>query len=88
MSIEIIKLDQLQTVCTVKDDKGKNCWGHLKEYLTAPQELIRQLPVKHKLYRCRRCLTIYTTPAQNHLHVSKDGTVLPPQTDEVPEKLS
>ena len=85
MGTEIIKLDKQQSVCTIKNEKGEICSGHLKEYMTASDSLRKQLPAKHTLYRCKRCKAVYMSPNQEHLHDAKGGVVLPPQTDEEPE---
>lgn len=79
MSIEIIKLSKPQTVCTVKNEKGDICSGHLKEMMSPSQELVKQIPADHKLYRCKACRTIYSSPAQKHLQYATAPSYLPPQ---------
>ncbi|MBI4852716.1 MAG: hypothetical protein HY819_13050 [Acidobacteria bacterium] len=79
MAIEILKQEKAITNCIVKNEKGVMCAGHLKEYLTATEELKKQIPAKHSIYRCRRCLALYTMPEQDHLHASKSGSLLAPQ---------
>jgi ribosomal protein L35AE/L33A len=39
---EYLPLKVGQTVCTVKDAKGQNCTGHIKEWHTAPPEIVRR----------------------------------------------
>ncbi|KAF0248109.1 MAG: hypothetical protein FD167_2488 [bacterium] len=77
--MEIIKQEKAITNCIIKNEKGDMCAGHLKEYLTASEELKKQIPAKHSIYRCRRCLALYTMPKQDHLQGSKSGVLLPPQ---------
>ncbi len=57
-----------QTVCTVKDEKGKNCWGHVKQWLTAPPEVVGKAAPGNTIHRCQRCHTIYEGPPQEYLH--------------------
>lgn len=78
--MEITKIDKAIANCTIKNEKGKPCAGHLKEYLTAPEALKKQFSSKQALYRCRRCLALYSMPKQDHLQDSKNGVLLPPQT--------
>jgi hypothetical protein len=78
--MNITKLDKAIANCIVKDEKGKMCAGHLKEYQTAPENLKKQVSAKEGLYRCRRCLALYTMPNQSHLKDSKDAILLLPQT--------
>jgi hypothetical protein len=78
--MEITKLDKIIANCIIKNDKGKSCAGHLKEYLTASESLKKQLPAKQGLYRCRRCLALYAMPKQEHLKTGKTPVILPPQT--------
>jgi hypothetical protein len=74
-------LDKLpiQTVCTVKDDKGKECNGHLKKYYpfaeyfsdvdeNTKQEIIKEFGQKKDLmlYRCRICKAIYRPGSNSH----------------------
>lgn len=48
-----------QTNCTQKDAKGKPCWGFLKVWTLAPQEMLKKIPAGEVLYRCQTCLTLY-----------------------------
>lgn len=57
-----------QTVCTVKDEKGQNCQGHVKQWLTAPAEVVSKAAPGNTLHRCQRCFTIYEGPPQQYLH--------------------
>jgi hypothetical protein len=83
MGVEIIKLEGKHFVCTIKNEKGDICSGHLKEYMTAPDSVRKQVTQGFKLYRCKRCKTIYASPPQEHLHASKEDEVIPPQNVEV-----
>jgi hypothetical protein len=60
-----------QTVCTVKDEKGQNCTGHVKQWLTAPSEVVKQAAPGNTIHRCQRCFTIYEGPPQEYLHPTK-----------------
>ena len=57
-----------QTVCTVKDEKGQNCQGHVKQWLTAPPEVVKKAAPGNTIHRCQRCFTIYEGPPQEYLH--------------------
>ncbi|MEK6287698.1 MAG: hypothetical protein AABO57_18425 [Acidobacteriota bacterium] len=57
-----------QTVCTVKDEKGKNCYGHVKQWLTVPPEVVGKGAPGNTIHRCQRCFTIYEGPPQEYLH--------------------
>lgn len=57
-----------QTVCTVKNEKGENCWGHVKQWLTAPPEIVTNGAPGNTIHRCQRCFTIYEGPPQEYLH--------------------
>ena len=85
MGVEITKLESKHFVCTVKNEKGEICSGHLKEYMTAPDSVRKQVQQGYKLYRCKRCKTIYAGPAHEHLHGANKGEVIPPQILEVVE---
>lgn len=77
--MEILKQEKSITNCIIKNEKGSMCAGHLKEYLGASEELKKQIPAKYSIYRCRRCLALYTMPEQDHLKANKSGVLLPPQ---------
>lgn len=57
-----------QTVCTVKNEKGENCSGHLKQWLTAPEEIVKQAAAGNTIHRCQRCAAVYEGPPQEYLH--------------------
>ena len=57
-----------QTVCTVKDEKGNNCQAHVKQWLTAPPEVVAKASPGNTIHRCQRCWTIYEGPPQEYLH--------------------
>lgn len=83
MGLEIAKLEGIHHVCTKKNEKGEICSGHLKEWMTAPDVVVKQTPAGYKLYRCKRCRAAYSAPAQEHLRAAKSGQVIPPQNLEV-----
>jgi len=60
-----------QTVCTVKDAKGQNCSGHLKQWYTADEEALDKAAPGNTLHRCQRCYAIYEGPPQQFLHPQK-----------------
>ena len=86
MGVEIIKIESIYHVCTIKNEKGEICSGHLKEWMTAPDSVRKQVPAGYKLYRCKRCKAAYAGPPQEHLHASKQSQVIPPQNIEVTTK--
>ena len=45
--------------CSLKNDKGKLCAGHLKRWYFFPPEVVERFGADAELYRCERCLTIY-----------------------------
>ncbi|MBA4182157.1 MAG: hypothetical protein C0506_16345 [Anaerolinea sp.] len=45
--------------CSLKNDKGKLCAGHLKRWYFFPSEVAERFGADAELYRCERCLTIY-----------------------------
>jgi hypothetical protein len=57
-----------QTVCTVKNEKGQNCTGHVKQWLTASPEIKQKAAPGNLLHRCQRCYAIYEGPPQEYLH--------------------
>ena len=65
---EYLPLVAGQTVCTVKDAKGQNCSGHVKQWYTAPQEAKAKAAAGNTLHRCQRCYAIYEGPIQEYLH--------------------
>lgn len=86
--MEIIKIDTKATVCTIKNEKGEICSGHLKQWLDAPNDVRKQVPKGYQLYRCKRCRAAYMGPLHEHLIAAKGGQVLNPQTDEEPEVIA
>ena len=60
-----------QTVCTVKDEKGQNCAGHVKQWFTAPPEVKSKAAAGNTMHRCQRCYAIYEGPAQEYLQPKK-----------------
>lgn len=59
-----------QTVCTVKNEKGVPCHGHVKQWLTAPIDELKKAAPGNRLHRCQRCYTIYEGPPQQYLYPS------------------
>lgn len=57
-----------QTVCTVKDEKGNKCSGHVKQWHTAPPDVASKAAPGNTLHRCQRCYAIYEGPPQEYLH--------------------
>ena len=57
-----------QTVCTVKNEKGDNCTGHVKQWLTAPDDVTEKAAPENTIHRCQRCYTIYEGPPQEYLY--------------------
>jgi hypothetical protein len=57
-----------QTVCTVKNEKGEKCQAHVKQWLTAPPEVVSKAAAGNTIHRCQRCYTIYEGPPQEYLH--------------------
>lgn len=60
-----------QTVCTVKNEKGENCTGHVKQWFTASKEALARAASGNTLHRCQRCFAIYEGPEQQHLNPQK-----------------
>jgi len=65
---EYLPLVAGQTVCTVKDAKGQNCSGHVKQWYTASPEVNAKAAPGNTLHRCQRCYAIYEGPPQEYLH--------------------
>jgi hypothetical protein len=57
-----------QTVCTVKNEKGEKCQGHVKQWQTAPADVLAKAAPGNTLHRCQRCWAIYEGPPQEFLH--------------------
>ncbi|HXG65528.1 MAG TPA: hypothetical protein VNO70_10500 [Blastocatellia bacterium] len=60
-----------QTVCTVKNEKGEKCTGHVKQWFTASPEALKKAAPGNTLHRCQRCYAIYEGPPQQYLHPQK-----------------
>jgi hypothetical protein len=48
-----------QWVCTVKDEKGRNCEGKLKRYYEIDVSMKRRSGHNVELYRCMVCRSLY-----------------------------
>ena len=62
MSTETIKIKDKkpgQRACDEKDEKGKMCVGHLKQWNAPTAEAIQAAGPGAELYRCERCHAIY-----------------------------
>ncbi|MEW6128962.1 MAG: hypothetical protein AB1757_18130 [Acidobacteriota bacterium] len=57
-----------QTVCTVKNEKGENCLGHIKQWFTASKEDLAKAAAGNVLHRCQRCQAVYEGPPKQHLN--------------------
>ena len=57
-----------QTNCDEKNEKGKPCWGTLKMWTTAPEELTKQIPNGEVVFRCQNCWQLYHGPPHRHVH--------------------
>lgn len=62
-----------QTNCDQKDAKGKPCWGFLKVWILAPDELLKQIPPGEVIFRCQTCLTLYHGSPHRHVHKASEG---------------
>jgi hypothetical protein len=60
-----------QTNCDEKDAKGKPCWGLLKMWSMAPDDIRRRIPAGHVIYRCQVCWQVYH--GENHNHMTRGG---------------
>ena len=65
---EYLPLVTGQTVCTVKNEKGERCQAHVKQWQTAPMDVVKKAAVGNAIHRCQRCYTIYEGPPQEYLH--------------------
>jgi len=62
LSTETIKIKDKkpgQRACDEKDEKGKMCVGHLKQWNAPTAEAIQASGPGAELYRCERCHAIY-----------------------------
>lgn len=57
-----------QTVCTAKNEKGARCQAHVKQWQTAPPDVVKKAAPGNTIHRCQRCYTIYEGPPQEFLH--------------------
>jgi len=61
------KITNAQTVCNVKNEKGKLCNGHLKQLQTGGEEAEVHLRGDDVLYKCQACGALYMGPPLGHL---------------------
>ena len=62
-----------QTVCTVKNEKGENCTGHVKQWYTATKHELAKAPPGNTLHRSHRRFAVYEGPdQQHHNHLEKN----------------
>ena len=57
-----------QTVCDEPGAQDGRCYGHLKAYHLAPQDLVRLVPEGRRLFRCARSGALYEGEPIAHLH--------------------
>src|SRR6478672_13626809 len=61
------RITNAQTVCNEKNEKGKPCWGHLKQLQTAGEPAEVHLRGADVLFKCQTCGTFYMGPPQGHV---------------------
>ena len=61
------KITNAQTVCNVKNEKGKLCNGHLKQLGTGGEGSEVHLRGDDVLFKCQSCGTLYMGPPLGHL---------------------
>jgi hypothetical protein len=61
------QITNAQTVCNEKNEKGKPCWGHLKQLQTAGEPAEVHLRGVDVLFKCQTCGTFYMGPPQGHV---------------------
>jgi hypothetical protein len=61
------KITNAQTVCNVKNEKGKLCNGHLKQLRTGGEEAEVHLRGDDVLFKCQSCGTLYMGPPLGHV---------------------
>jgi hypothetical protein len=61
-------MKEYQTNCNEKDAKGKPCWGPLKQWTTAPADLLKQIPAGGAIFRCQSCWQMYHGQPHEHVH--------------------
>src|SRR5205085_2319685 len=61
------RITNTQTVCNEKNEKGKPCSGHLKQWRTAGEPSEIHLRGDDVLFKCHACGTLYMGPPQGHV---------------------
>jgi hypothetical protein len=61
------RITNAQTVCSEKNEKGKPCWGHLKQLRTAGEPAEVHLRGDDVLFKCHACGTLYMGPPLGHV---------------------
>src|SRR5215217_3640449 len=61
------RITNAQTVCNEKNEKGKPCWGHLKQLRTAGESAEIHLRGDDVLFKCQTCGTLYMGPPLGHV---------------------
>ena len=61
------RITNAQTVCNEKNEKGKPCWGHLKQLRTAGEPAEIHLRGDDVLFKCQTCGTLYMGPPLGHV---------------------
>src|SRR5712691_6732619 len=61
------RITNAQTVCNERNEKGKACWGHLKQLRTAGEPAESDLRGDDVLFKCHRCGTLYMGPPLGHV---------------------
>jgi hypothetical protein len=61
------KVTNAQTVCNVKNEKGKLCNGHLKQVSTGGEPAQVHLRGDDVLFKCQSCGTLYMGPPLGHV---------------------
>jgi len=61
------RITNAQTVCNEKNEKGKPCWGHLKQLRTAGEPAEIHLRGDDVLSKCQTCGMLYMGPPLGHV---------------------
>jgi hypothetical protein len=61
------RITNAQTDCNEKNEKGKPCWGHLKQLRTAGEPAEIHLRGDDVLFKCQTCGTLYMGPPLGHV---------------------
>src|SRR6202165_6150760 len=61
------RITNAQTVCSERNEKGRACWGHLKQWRTAGEPAEVHLRGDDVLFKCHRCGTLYMGPPLGHV---------------------